>query len=188
MEYPTDKCSYCNDSHAIFLCEEFKALSPDVRKEKVKSKRFCFNCLGGEHTVTQCHSRKRCKRCQGRHHTLLHRDDKTSPALVEEEPRDESTTTSSVAVAHQEPRAHYACFPRTVLASSSASSYRQKCRAQLDTGAMLSLVTSKLAHSISAKRIHNTSVTISGVGGEIYSSHEVELHLKSLLTDDFISI
>ena len=173
MEYPRDKCLYCNDSHAIFLCAEFKAFSPDVQKEKIKSKRLCFNCLGGEHAVTQCHSRRRCKRCQGRHHILLHRDDQTSPALVKKEPRNESTTTSSVAVAHQKPRAHYACFPRTVLASASAGSYRQKCRAQLDTGAMLSLVASKLAHSIRAKQIHNTLVTICSVGGEIYNSHDI---------------
>ena len=137
-------------------------------ERRKSSPRLCFNCLGGEHTVTQCNSQRRCKGYQGRHHTLLHRDDQTTPALVEEEPREEYTTTSSIAVAHQKPRAHYACFPRAVLVIVSAGSYRQKCRAQLDTGAMLSLVTSKLAHAIRAKRIHNTSVTISGVGGEIY--------------------
>ena len=69
----------------LFFSVQNLRLSPDVWKEKVKSKRLCFNCLSGEHTVTQCHSRRRCKRCQSRHHTLLHRDEQTSPTLDEEE-------------------------------------------------------------------------------------------------------
>ena len=71
---------------------------------------------------------------------------------------------------------------------ASAGSYKQRCRAQMDPGAMLSLVTSKLAHSLRAKKLRGTAITISGVGGEIYSTHEVELKLQSLYSTDFITI
>ena len=51
------------------------------------------------------------------------------------------------------------CLPRTMLAKASAGSYKQCCQAQMDPGAMLSLVTVKLAHSIKAKHLRGTAVT-----------------------------
>ena len=45
---------------------------------------------------------------------------------------------------------------------------------------MLSLVSSKLAKSIGARKISSSSVTISGVGGEVYSPFQVEFSLRSL--------
>ena len=72
------------------------------------------------------------------------------------------------------------CLPRTVLGLASAGSYIRYCKAQLDTGAMFSLVTRRLANSIQASRLRGTAVTISGVGGgELHSTHEVEFQLQS---------
>ena len=75
-----------------------------------------------------------------------------------------------------------------MLVIASAGNCRQKAKAQLDPGAMLSLVTSRLAHSVHAKRIKNLSVNISGFGGDLHSSYQVELKLKSLYTEDFIFV
>ena len=97
--------------------------------------------------------------------------------------------TSSVSMAvHKITQSYYACLPRTVLVTASARNCRQKARVQLHPGAMLSLVTSRLAYSVHAKRIKNSSVNISGVGGDPHSSYQVELKLKSLYTEDFIFI
>ena len=93
----------------------------------------------------------------------------------------------TAATSHDNPSTG-SCFPKTILAIASAESYRQHCRAQLDPGAMLSLVTSKLARSVKAKRIKGTAITISGIGGEVYSPHEVELCLQSLHSSESICI
>ena len=53
---------------------------------------------------------------------------------------------------------------------------------------MLSLVTAKLARAIQAKKLKGTAITIAGVGGEVYSPHEVELQLRSLHLSDSILI
>ena len=71
-------------------------------------------------------------------------------------------------------------IPMTALALATAGIHEQQCRIQLDTGAMLSLVSCKLARSIGAKKISGSSVTISGVGGEMYSPYQVEFSLRSL--------
>ena len=64
----------------------------------------------------------------------------------------------------------------------------QSCRAQLDTGALLSLITHKLANSLHAKKLKGTAVTISGIGGEQYSAAEVEIRLQSLHSSDCIDV
>ena len=65
-------------------------------------------------------------------------------------------------VTHKTTQSYYACLSRTVLLVASEGNCRQKARAQLDPGAMLSLVTSRQVHSVHAKIIKNSSVNISG--------------------------
>ena len=76
----------------------------------------------------------------------------------------------------------------TALAIASSSSHQRKCRVQLDTGAMLSLMSSKLAHTLGAKRPKNTALLISGVGGDLHSPHQVEFMLNSLRRTGSISV
>ena len=53
---------------------------------------------------------------------------------------------------------------------------------------MLSLVSSKLARTLGAKRLKNAALLISGVGGELHSPHQVEFTLNSLIRTDNISL
>ncbi len=63
----------------------------------------------------------------------------------------------------------------------------QKARAQLDPG-VLSLITLKLARTIKAKRLKNSAVNITGVGGDIHSPYQVEMTLTSLYSDESMTI
>ena len=74
------------------------------------------------------------------------------------------------------------------LAIASSSGHQRKCGVQLDTGAMLSLVSSNLARTLGAKRLKNTALLISGVGGDLHSPHQVEFMLNSLRRTDSISV
>ena len=67
-----------------------------------------------------------------------------------------------------------------VLTTVTAGSRSQKARAQLDSGATISLVTSKLAQALKARPIPcHTEIT--GVRGGKTSSHQVDLELSSAL-------
>ena len=52
---------------------------------------------------------------------------------------------------------------------------------------MLSLVSSKLTRTLGAKRLKNTALLISGVGGDFHSPHQVEFMLNSLRCTESIS-
>ncbi|KAL0840413.1 hypothetical protein ABMA28_015670 [Loxostege sticticalis] len=59
----------------------------------VKSFKLCTNCLGNNHTVTNCRS-SHCKYCKGKHHTILHIDSAT-PTTLHSEPFTTSTSLHS---------------------------------------------------------------------------------------------
>ena len=63
----------CGDkSHSIYQCPSFKDIDLDKRTSLVRQQRLCFNCLSPWHHCRACPSRKSCRACNKRHHTLLH--------------------------------------------------------------------------------------------------------------------
>jgi len=68
----TIKCFYCNENHTIYACPNFSSLTIEKRKEAVKSRQACFNCLSTGHMINQCTSSSTCRNCGKRHHTFLH--------------------------------------------------------------------------------------------------------------------
>lgn len=51
------KCVLCNGKH-LFSCDSFKQLSTVHRKEIVKEKHLCFNCLKSGHSSKTCRNKK----------------------------------------------------------------------------------------------------------------------------------
>ncbi|XP_059226909.1 uncharacterized protein LOC106083504 isoform X2 [Stomoxys calcitrans] len=74
MEKSVPKCRICNDRHFLKSCPRFLRMSVMKRRDVVKEKGFCFNCLCTSHTRHWCPSRKTCMVCQKNHHTLIHTD------------------------------------------------------------------------------------------------------------------
>ena len=151
---------------------------------KVKLRHLCFNCLSRDILLAVAVVRDAAKNAKSSHHTLLHKEliskdcSLSFSSTVSSEP---STPEPTVGIVHRPihtfnvPR-----IPMTALALAYAGIYERQCRIQLDTGAILSLVSCKLARSIGAKAISGSSVTISEVGGEMYSPYQVEFSLQSL--------
>ena len=69
----TEVCPACNGSHSIYQCTVFGAWNVSLRHELVRYKHLCFNCLGSNHSIEACNSRRTCCECKCKHHTLLHR-------------------------------------------------------------------------------------------------------------------
>lgn len=66
-------CNFCKGSHKIYNCEQFLKMSEIERLQFAKSEKLCFNCLRNRHTVEKCVCSP-CKKCNSKHHTLLHTD------------------------------------------------------------------------------------------------------------------
>ena len=65
------RCANCNAEHPLYLCPKFLGMSVAQRRDWVKSKNLCFNCLRKGHSTEQCNIRP-CKTCAQKHHSLLH--------------------------------------------------------------------------------------------------------------------
>ncbi|XP_073819339.1 uncharacterized protein [Musca autumnalis] len=65
-------CGLCQDDHAINTCPKFREKTPYQRYETVERRGYCRNCLARSHLAPDCTSLIGCRRCDHRHHTLLH--------------------------------------------------------------------------------------------------------------------
>ncbi|XP_043063191.1 uncharacterized protein LOC122319659 [Drosophila yakuba] len=66
------KCTSCQQNHQLFKCPQFIALDIASRRDFLKSRMLCFNCLSPAHMVGNCTSRHTCRICRRKHHTLVH--------------------------------------------------------------------------------------------------------------------
>lgn len=68
-------------------------------------------------------------------------------------------------------------LPRTAIVQVRAAKHSMKVRAQLDSGATISLISRALANSLLAPPLPNSSACIKGITGNVRSSHQVALTL-----------
>ncbi|RLU19024.1 hypothetical protein DMN91_009382 [Ooceraea biroi] len=184
-------CSCCSASHFIASCPDFARKSLSERRDFVRSKRLCFNCLG-EHLLTDCRTAKRCRTCNERHHTLIHPDRSLSssselPPSAAPPPSNSTQSNASLtrfstqrppsafssaatALLHCATSANEASRPITLLATAlvnleAASGQVVKARALLDQGSELSFIGESLAQSLRLPR-RNATVSVLGIGSQ----------------------
>ncbi|XP_029156836.1 uncharacterized protein LOC114929457 [Nylanderia fulva] len=67
-------CPICKASHYLSKCPQFIKKGPSQRMEFIKQHQRCINCLSTKHALYSCPSQYTCRRCQKRHHSMLHVD------------------------------------------------------------------------------------------------------------------
>ena len=70
----SERCHCCSENHKIFACKKFASLNIKDRKNLGYSSKLCFNCLCRGHLTKDCKSKHTCKKCQGKHNSILHTD------------------------------------------------------------------------------------------------------------------
>lgn len=63
-------------------CPTFQRMNVAERREAIKDKGFCFNCLCTAHTRNFCPSRNKCMVCERNHHTMIHVDEPSHTKLT----------------------------------------------------------------------------------------------------------
>ncbi|KAK0156893.1 hypothetical protein PV328_012153 [Microctonus aethiopoides] len=66
-------CDMCKDDHFLIVCDKFRKLGVQDRRNFIDSKALCHNCCG-RHPTSMCRSQHRCKQCNALHRTMLHLD------------------------------------------------------------------------------------------------------------------
>ena len=77
-------CKLCNNPHYLNQCRKFRNLDYKGRIDFVNKNNLCWCCLATGHFAKKCTRTDPCKkaRCTGRHTTLLHPPDSSSPIKI----------------------------------------------------------------------------------------------------------
>ncbi|CAH2004051.1 unnamed protein product [Acanthoscelides obtectus] len=168
-------CVVCKKNHWISGCGIFNKLSVNERIDKAKQLRLCLNCLKPGHFSTVCRANT-CKRCNYKHHVLLHKETSRSNLATElesahsandagEAPRNSNDTFEQPSNSNGGERAETASVAISVfgsnnfvLLSTASVIVREKhgksaiVRAVLDSGSQSSYLTSDVCDQLGIKR------------------------------------
>lgn len=162
------KCPQCpNANHVISQCQNYRMLSPQERKKVLEKYKLCLNCTSKDHFVSSCKSKRKCRECNGSHHSSIHENrGKTfyTQLFKHEQSNDEPErslinhvkTTSSI-------------LPTVKVLLTNEKGDKIIVRGCIDTGADRGVLTSQCCQLLNLKPKRG-GVTVSGLSGNVVES------------------
>ncbi|XP_076660340.1 uncharacterized protein LOC143363667, partial [Halictus rubicundus] len=144
IAYPskvTAVCHLCQGAHFTQYCSKLSDTDVNHRIEIVRKAGLCHNCLRSNHFTKDCHTRT-CKKCRGKHHTILHIDTQNSNQAIQSP----KTSLNSINI------------PSEVLLSTALIKIADNqgkyhtCRVLLDSGSQTHFITERLAAKLELPR------------------------------------
>ncbi|KAH8330128.1 hypothetical protein KR067_011209, partial [Drosophila pandora] len=185
-------CALCGVSaHELPACPKFCALPIEERYDEVRRLARCFVCLEDGHLARGC-SASRCSTCNHRHHILLHPRGQVSPARVSRPigaVAGANPSRSINPVMNQDRNAELVLLPTANVLVCGRSGDFLPCRALLDSGSQVHLISSRLANELQLGR-SKCSTTVAGFGGAGFETDgaSVNVFLKSRLSTYSVEI
>lgn len=84
-------CVFCGENHYSASCEKISEIAG--HKDSLKRDGRCFVCLSKEHWAAQCHSTKRCHKCNKRHQSICESSSQTPN--MRQPPASKNTNTNN---------------------------------------------------------------------------------------------
>ncbi|KAH9631294.1 hypothetical protein HF086_003730 [Spodoptera exigua] len=163
------KCAVCNLNHNrnLFSCKKFINMTPDLQMRIVTQSNICKNCLFS-HDGNECTSTKRCKSCQGNHHTILH--EACMQSSKHQSSSSSSTSGPSAKTPNKQPNANHVAVDDEELLLTTLS-INVRCsdgtyitlRALLDQGSQISLISENAVQRLGLQR-RRYNASVSGIG------------------------
>nr|CAI5867734.1 unnamed protein product [Callosobruchus analis] len=198
-------CAFCKREHLIYYCDKLRSMPPDSRLREINKMKRCTNCLRRGHSKSDCRSQG-CKKCNGRHNTLLHDDNSRNPpttsgvarsgcqnvtnsqiqvsdsddSSVQENNDDNSVQSAALAVNHSRNLEPQILLSTANILIKDGSNRWHECRALLDSGSQPNFVTTRL---MSQLRLDSTDagIPVIGVGNSTTRiAKRVRTEIKSL--------
>ncbi|XP_041984082.1 uncharacterized protein LOC121736763 [Aricia agestis] len=182
------QCSYCKMNHTLDQCTSFYKEDFDTRLQFIRNNNLCFNCFSTYHKASSCRRLRACQRCNGRHHTLLHRETIARCGLPKtgiwplDEVHGESNYYNNDEVKNRQ--LPQVMLP-TALVKVNTENSSTTLKALLDQGSQASIVTERMAEILSLQRIP-VEGAVTGVGGEdqnVAIKEMVEFNIQSTASD-----
>lgn len=164
---PQPSCTYCKAGHHIFTCKDFVKLPVDQRRDFVKKRHLCYNCLVPSHSVYTCKQRTSCRICRRKHHSLLHEFRPINQEEVEHTTQTNSQPEQNITTAHfaKEQSGHSVLLATAQVEIKSRDGNTHLLRALIDQGSEASFVSARVVEVLGLKKTHINGV-VSGVGEE----------------------
>lgn len=163
------KCILCQHEHLLYRCFLFKRKSVSARRKFVNDHSLCFTCLKPGHLSNSCPTTYKCRTCEGKHNTLLHKDSVESGSnVIEELRRPESPINGEIATGSAQKFSGTTHTDATVVLGTAMVRVRdmtgqlQPVRILLDCGSQVSAITSQCATRLGLKR-YRSQVEVVGL-------------------------
>jgi len=163
------KCPICSASHKIYRCEKFSNMSSADKKKSVLRLRLCFNCLNYGHQVEACRY-PACFKCGRFHNSKLHEDraepeSAASCSNVNQPPNVEENTVlyAQIFKSPQPSSSMNVMLATARVYVNDCNGQPQLCRAVLDSGSQLNLITLACAKKLGFDS-SSSNCNIIGVG------------------------
>lgn len=173
-----NKCFSCDEiGHKLYSCLKYNNLSIVERKNLLKSKRLCFNCLVNGHSLVDCQSASRCKSCKGKHHTSIHTDtsaNNTANAISSQQNQVERKSTALSTAVNVNKKILLAT---AIIYVYTVNGEKIPAKALVDQGSENTIVSSALAKKLNLNRKPD-GTQIVGIGGVEVQSEATAINLK----------
>jgi len=171
-------CTFCKGSHAPINCEVHK--DQQSRLAIIKQEKLCFNCLA-HHRVSQCSSRNRCRKCNGKHHTSIcnrsapsgsnptsSNDSATTTRNQSQSPSNSTASTDTTASLSTIVPSHLTrntvCLLKTAIATVVNGSVQAEAHILFDEGSQRSFLTEKLARLLEVVPCSSEHISLTSFG------------------------
>ena len=139
-------CKLCHKgNHLLQSCRDFQTQDSTSRYQTVQRLNHCFNCLSSEHRVRECPSKRNCRECGRRHHTMLHKTEMQTPTTTE--PTATNNGTALTAAIPDHTAVIQTCQVMLETGGRTCAAW-----AMLDSGSTLSFLTNRVATTLKAKK------------------------------------
>ena len=153
-------CPICNDNHYAFSCSAFKGMSVAQRKEHVRVNTLCLSYLKPGHAPADCRSNYLCKVCNGSHNTMIHVEEAAG------NPHSVSGTVNHATTSSNDTLDKHKLLMTCQVLVTGPTGKSMPVRALLDSGADVSVITTKAARNLCLKKL-NTTVAVAAYGDVI---------------------
>ncbi|PZC78210.1 hypothetical protein B5X24_HaOG202461 [Helicoverpa armigera] len=183
-------CVLCSENHTLCHCKEFIKMDITQRNNYVKDKQLCFNCLLPGHSVYKCKIPVTCRVCRRRHHSLLHRSEKSKdnaetepiqPSTSQQEANKETITTLHIGIG----ASGKALLATALVKAKGKDGQTTMLRVLVDQGSQASFISEKATQLLKLQR-KTIYGTVTGVGSmQAPIKHVVQLNIFSRRKPEF---
>ncbi|XP_062713282.1 uncharacterized protein LOC134290227 [Aedes albopictus] len=171
------QCPACPGKHPLYACGEFFKMTADEKEQQVRRNRLCRNCLRRGHMAKECPSESSCRKCRGRHHTLLcyatrpEGSSQSAAVAHSNQPSSNDEPLSSTPAAHtgitsctsRDKSRTTVLLATAIIVMEDNSGNEHPVRALLDSGSECCFATERLAQRMQISR-SRVNLPIAGIG------------------------